>query len=92
MRSHLDGCLSDGVGCVVQENPGTSNTSKPSGLGVGTGARDSTESFVNWSVWMPIVPSKYAVASSSRFRGHQETWNALMSVVGSYNNIRNDVD
>ena len=76
----------------MQKNPGTSNTSEPSSLGVGTGARDSTKSFVDWSVWMPIVPSKYAVASSSRFCGHQETWNAQLSAVGSYNNIRNDVD
>ena len=69
-----------------------SKTSEPSGLGVGTGARDSAESLVDWRVWMPIVPSKYAVASSSGFRGHQETWNAQLSAVGSYNNIRNDVD
>ena len=77
---------------MARENPGTSKTSEPSGLGVGTGARDSTESLVDWRVWMPIVPSKYAVASSSGFRGHQETWNAQLSAVGSYNNIRNDVD
>ena len=77
---------------MVRENPGASNVPKPSGLGVGTSAQDSTEPFVDWSVWMPIVPSKYAVASSSRFRGHQETWNAQLSAVGSYNNIRNDVD
>ena len=69
-----------------------SKTSEPSGLGVGTGARDSAESLVDWRVWMPIVPSKYAVASSSRFRGHQETWNTQLSAVGSYNNIRNGVD
>ena len=61
---------------MVRENPGMSKTSEPLGLGVGTGARESTESFVDWRVWMPIVPSKYAVASSSGFRGHQETWNA----------------
>ena len=77
---------------MVQENPWTPNTSEPSGLRVGTGARDSTEPFVDWSVWMPIVPSKYAVASSSRFGGHQETWKAQLSAVGSYNNISNDVD
>ena len=77
---------------MVRENPGTSKTSEPSGLGVGTGARDSTESLVDWRVWMPIVPSKYAVASSSGFRGHQGTQNAQLSAVGSYNNIRNDVD
>ena len=69
-----------------------SKTSEPSGLGVGTGAQDSAESLVNWRVWVPIVPSKYAIASSSRFRGYQETWNAQLSAVGSYNNIRNDVD
>ena len=44
-----------------------SKTSEPLGLGVGTGARESTESFVDWRVWMPIVPSKYAIASSSGF-------------------------
>ena len=81
--------MSDKVGCVVQENPGTSNTSGPSGLGVGTGARDST---ALWIAWMPILLSRYAVASSSGFRGHQESWNAQLSAVGSYNNIRNDVD
>ena len=52
-----------------------SKTSEPSGLGVGTGVQDSTESLVNWRVWMLIVLSKYAVASSSGFHGHQETWN-----------------
>ena len=77
---------------MVRENPWTPNTSEPSGLRVGTGARDSTESFVNWRVWMSIVPLEYAVASSSGFRGHQESWNAQLSAVGSYNNIRNDVD
>ena len=69
-----------------------SKTSEPSGLGVGTGAQDSAESLVNWRVWVPIVPSKYAIASSSGFRGHQGTQNAQLSAVGSYNNTRNDVD
>ena len=69
-----------------------SKTSEPLGLGVGTGARESTESFVDWRVWMPIVPSKYAIASSSGFRGHQETPNAQLSGFGSYDDIRNDVD
>ena len=77
---------------MVRENPGASNVPKPSGLGVGTGARDSAESLVDWRVWMPIVLSKYAVASSSGFRGHQGTRNAQLSAVGSYNNIRNDVN
>ena len=76
----------------MQKNPGTSNTSEPSSLGVGTGARDSTESFVNWNVRMPMVLSKYVVASTSGFCGHQETWNTQLSAVGSYNNIRNGVD
>ena len=44
-----------------------SKTSEPPGLGAGTGARDSTELFVDWRVWMPMVPSKYAIASSSGF-------------------------
>ena len=69
-----------------------SKTSEPSGLGVGTGVRDSAKSLVDWRVWMPIVLSKYAVASSSGFRGHQGTRNAQLSAVGSYNNIRNDVN
>ena len=67
-------------------------TSELSGLGVGTGAQDSAESLVDWRVWIPIVPSKYAVASSSGFCGHQGTQNTQLSAVGSYNNIRNDVN
>ena len=69
-----------------------SKTSEPSGLGVGTGARDSAESLVDCRVWMPIVPSKYAIASSPGFCGHQETWNAWLSTVESCDGIRNDVD
>ena len=65
--------------------------SEPSGLGVGTGAQDSTELFVDCSAWVPMVPSKYAIARSSGFRGHQETLNAQYSTVGSCNDIRNDV-
>ena len=83
--------MSDKVGCVVQENPGTSNTSGPSALGVGTGARDSTELFVDCSAWVLMVPSKYVIARSSGFRRHQETLNAQYSTVGSCNDIRNDV-
>ena len=41
---------------------------------------------------MPIVPPKYPVAGSSRFRGHQETLNAQFSAVGSYGDIRNGVN
>ena len=77
---------------MIRENPGTPKTSEPLGLGVGTGAQDSAESLVDWRVWMPIVPSKYAITSSSGFCGHQGTQNAQLSAVGSYNNIRNDVD
>ena len=77
---------------MVRKDPGTSKTSEPSGLEVGTGARDFAESFVDWSVWMPIVPSTYAVASSSGFRGHQETWNAWFLAVVHCNDIRNDVN
>ena len=83
--------MSDGVSWVIQENLGTLNTSEPSGLGVGTSARDSTELFVDWSVWMSMVLSKYATVSGSGFRGHQETQNTQSSVVRSCSDIRNGV-
>ena len=66
--------------------------SEPSGLGVGTGAQDSTELFVDWNAGMPMVPSKYDVVRSIDFRGHQETLNAQFSAVGSYGDIRNGVN
>ena len=66
--------------------------SEPLGSGLGTGAQDSTESLVDWTVWMPIVLSKSAIAGNSAFRGHQETWNDQLSSVGNYDGIRNGVD
>ena len=69
-----------------------SKTSEQLGLEAGTGIQDSTESFIDWRVWIPMVLLNYAIVSSSGFHRHQETWNAQMSIVGSYNNIRNDVN
>ena len=79
------------MGCAVRENLEKSSTSVPSTCKSGP-VRKVSESFVDWSVWMPMVPSRYAVVCGSRFRGHQETWNAQLSIVEGCNNIKSDIN
>lgn len=43
---------------------------------------------MDWMEWIPMVPSKNAVASRSGLRGHHSTWNAQLSADGSYLGVR----
>lgn len=60
--------------------------SEPSALAVAERLSPVEGSFVDWTEWMPIVPSKKAVARRSGLRGHQSTWKAQLSREGSYTN------
>ena len=71
LQNYFGGWFSDNVGCFVQENPSYQAWE------LGT-ARETPELFVNWSMWMPIIPSRYSITSSPVFGGHQETWNAAV--------------
>ena len=55
-------------------------------------AHETPELFVDWSMWMPIIPSRYSITKNPGFRRHQETRNAQFSTVGSCNGMSNSVD
>ena len=69
--------------CEELEILGASKISAPSGRAV-LYLEPSGSPFVDWIEWIPIVPSKKAVASISGLRGHQSTWKAQLSAEGSY--------
>src|SRR6266545_2654913 len=80
-RSHFGGCFRESVlRWLVPLNP---VVSKISALSRAAGVEWAIASFVDWSEWIPIVPSKKAVASMSGLRGHQSTWNAQLAADGS---------
>ena len=64
------GRFRENVDCVVRENPETGNTSEPSGRGISAApCEPSTDSLVDCNEWMPLVPSKCAVARRPGFCG-----------------------